>query len=94
MSMQDEYVNDLYNRLSVIVKNDRKYSYSEMGEMIIKNTHAAPGIEYYFQTYPPLIDIAELGASIAYEGTRHHDDIVKQIKYKLQELKSSLPDIR
>lgn len=94
MSMQDEFINDLYNHLSVIVKNDRKYSYTEMGAMIIKKTHAARGIEYYFQNYPPLIDIAELGASLEYEGTTHHQDLIKQIKYKLQELKTLLPDIR
>lgn len=65
-----------------------------MGEFIIACTSAINNAEMYYVKYPPLLDVAELGAALEYEGTVYQGEIIKQIRYKMSELRKLLPDIR
>lgn len=94
MNVENIIINDTYDRISKILKNDQKYTYLEMGEFIIAHTSTIENIESYYAKYPPLLDVAELGAALGYEGTDYQEEIIKQMKYKMSELRRLLPDIR
>jgi hypothetical protein len=92
--MENVLINDLYDRLSKILKNDQKYSYKEMSEFIIACASEQPDIETIYAKYPALLDIIELGAALEHGAADYQEHIRKQAQYKLSELKSALPDIR
>lgn len=94
MSIENIIINDTYDRISKILKNDQHYTYKQMGEFIIACTSAIDNAEMYYTKYPPLLDVAELGASLEYEGTAYQDEIIKQMRFKMSELRKLLPDIR
>lgn len=91
--MTDAVINDLYDRLSKILKNDQQYPHTKVGGLIVSATSMRRGIEAYFDAYPPLLDIAELGAALEYEGSSHHDELLTQISYKMSQLRMLLPDV-
>jgi hypothetical protein len=91
--MKNTVINDIYDRISKILKNDQKYTYSKMGALIITYITSINSIDGYYQNYPPLLDVVELGAALEYEGSEYPDEIVRQIRYKMSELKHLLPDI-
>lgn len=91
--MKNTAINDIYDRISKVLKNDQKYSYTKMGDLIIKYANGMDSINQYYEKYPPLLDIIELGAALEYEGSEHPDEIVRQIRYKMSELRNILPDI-
>lgn len=91
--MKHTIINDLFDRISKVLRNDQKYSYERVGKLIVDSTHRIRDIEQYYTRYPPLVDIIELGAALEYEGSVYQDEIVRQIQYKLQELKVILPDV-
>jgi hypothetical protein len=86
-------INDIYDRISKILKNDQKHSYNVLGGLIVECTIVLDEIDQYYTKYPPLLDVAELGAALEYEGSEYHDEIIKQINYKMRELKGLLPDV-
>lgn len=92
--MENIVINDTFDRISKILKNDQHYTYKQMGALIIAHIATIDNIDYYYQNYPPLLDVAELGAALEYEGTAYQDEIIKQMRFKLSELRKSLPDIR
>jgi hypothetical protein len=91
--MKDIIINDLYDRLSKMLKNDQHYSYKVVAERIAACIADIQQPEMYYVSYPALLDIAELGASLEYAVPGYEDQIVQQIRYKLRELKSQLPDL-
>lgn len=91
--MQNHIINDIYDRISKILKNDQQYPYRTMGRLIIDCIRDVQNIEYYYDTYPALVDVAELGASLEHEGSDYQKEIIAQIKYKLRQLHATLPDI-
>ena len=91
--MKTHIINEIYDRISKILKNDQKYPYVTIGSLIVSSTTARRDINYYFDAYPPLLDIAELGASLEHEGSDYQAEIIEQIKYKMQQLRKMLPDI-
>jgi hypothetical protein len=91
--MKPTIINDLFDRISKVLKNDQQYPYQRVGKLIVDSTSRVRNIESYYSSYPPLIDIIELGAALEYEGSSYQDEIIRQIKYKLQELKAILPDV-
>ncbi|MDB5167831.1 MAG: hypothetical protein JWO55_89 [Candidatus Saccharibacteria bacterium] len=90
--MENRHINELYDQISKVIKNDQKYPYKKMGELIVASANRFKNIEYYYAKYPPLLDVVELSASLEYEGSAHHDEMVRQIKYKMNELMNLLPD--
>ncbi|MDB5187179.1 MAG: hypothetical protein JWM07_651 [Candidatus Saccharibacteria bacterium] len=94
MNMQDVIINDTYDRISKILKNDQKYPYKKMGDLIATYVHALDNVESLYSRYPPLLDVVELGAALGYEGSAYQEEIIKQVKYKLSELRRLLPDIK
>lgn len=91
--MKDTIINDIYDHISTILKNDQQYSYGILGGLIVEYTIGLDEINQYYDKYPPLLDVAELGAALEYEGSGYHEEIMKQIKYKMRELKTLLPDV-
>jgi hypothetical protein len=91
--IEDIQINDAYDRISKLLKNDQQYSYDILGGLIVEYMTSLSEINQYYEKYPPLLDVVELGAALAYEGTRYHEEIMKQIKYKMQELKALIPDV-
>lgn len=91
--MKNIIINNAYDRISKILKNDQHYPYSVLGKLMIECMVAIDKIDQYYEKYPPLVDIAELGAALEYENSKYQDEIIKQIRYKMQELKVLLPDI-
>ena len=91
--MKDTIINDLYDRLSKILKNDQKYSYATIGELISGCIENVEHINSYYDQYPPLVDILELGAAIEYASIEYRQESLQQIRYKMLELKKLLPDI-
>jgi hypothetical protein len=91
--MENRHINELYDQISKVLKNDQKYPYKKMGESIVASTNRINNIEYYYSAYPPLLDVIELSAALEYEGSAYHDEMIRQIKYKMSELKNLLPDI-
>lgn len=91
--MTDAAINDLYNQLKKTLKNDQKYPYSKMGALIVASTSSKRDIDAYFKAYPPLLDVAELGAALEYGGGKHTDELMTQINYKLRQLSELLPDV-
>lgn len=87
-------INDAFVDLSKIIRNDYKFSNLEIGKRICAVVAKIKFIEKYFEAYPPLVDISELGAALAYEGSSHQNELLQQIKYKLSELKPLLPDYK
>lgn len=94
MNMQDVIINDTYDRISKILKNDQKYSYKKLADLIAMHVHALENLESLYSQYPPLLDVVELSAALGYEGSAYQDEIIKQVKYKLSELRQLLPDIK
>jgi hypothetical protein len=91
--MKNTIINELFDQLSKILKNDQHYSTEKVGELMGACISRHRNIEQYYAEYPPLLDVAELGAALGYEGSGHRDEILKQIRYKMAQLKSLLPDI-
>lgn len=87
-------INDTYVDLKKIVRNDYKYTFLELGQRIVEKIGAIKDINIYYDAFPPLVDIGELGAALAYEGSSHHDELLRQINYKLSELKLILPEYK
>lgn len=94
MNIENIVINDTYDRISKLLKNDQHYTYKQMGEFIIACTSSIDNAEMYYAKYPPLLDVAELGASLEYEGTAYQDEIIQQMRFKMSELRPLLPDIR
>jgi hypothetical protein len=92
--MEHDDINAIYDQISKVLKNDQQYSYKKMGELIITCTSTRDNIEQYYDRYPPLLDIAELGASLEHTGTAYSREVIEQIRYKMQQLLSLLPDIK
>jgi hypothetical protein len=92
--MEHETINDIYIRIRRILKNDQHYPYTVVGQRIVGYLTTLREANRYYDSYPPLLDIAELGAALEYEGTVQPTAIIDQITYKLAELKKILPDIR
>lgn len=90
----DTIINDIFDQLSKILKNDQKYSFEQMGGFITAYMSNVKNVESFYVKYPPLLDVAELSAALEYEGSGHKDAVVQQIRYKMSELKHLLPDIR
>jgi hypothetical protein len=91
--MNNRVINDTYDRISKILKNDQKYPYNTVAGLIIKCAAGISRVDDYYAQYPPLLDIVELGAALEYEGSGHHDELIRQIHYKMRQLKALLPDI-
>jgi hypothetical protein len=91
--MENRHINELYDQLSKLLKNDQKYPHKKVGESIVLSASRIENIEYYYSTYPPLLDVIELSAALEYEGSIYSDEMLQQIKYKMTELKNLLPDI-
>lgn len=91
--MKPNVINSLFDRLSKIIKNDQQYPLTRVGHLLVASTASIKDIEQYYEHYPPIIDIVELGAALEYEGSSHHAEVIAQIKYKLQQLSVMLPDI-
>jgi hypothetical protein len=91
--MTNAAINDLYIRLSKTLKNDQKYPYSKIGALIVACTSGKRDINEYFEAYPPLVDVAELGAALEYDGTSQPEELLTQIHYKLRQLAELLPDV-
>lgn len=92
--MHDTIINGTYDKIAKILKNDQQYPFTVIGKRIISCAAALSDIEQYYEKYPPLLDVIELGASLEYEGSTHQSEIMKQIQYKMAELRTLLPDIR
>jgi hypothetical protein len=92
--MEHDDINYIYDQISKILKNDQKYSYKIMGGHIVACTNARQDIGRYFAKYPPLLDVAELGASLEHEGSGYEKETIEQIRYKMQQLLSMLPEIK
>lgn len=92
--MEDTLINDIYDRISKIIKNDQKYTHQKMGKLVIACLTSVAVAESLYANYPPLLDISELGAALEYEGSSHQESILQQMHYKMTELKALLPDIR
>lgn len=92
--MNDIFINDTYDRIAKILKNDQQYSYKVVSEKIVSSVSKLNNIDRYYEKYPPLLDVIELGASLGYEGSGYQAEIIKQIQYKMSELRMLLPDIR
>lgn len=92
--MEDIIINDAYDRISKILKNDHHYTYKEMGEFITSYASTLPAIESIYAHYPSLFDIIELGAALEYGTSVYQEHIRKQAQYKLSELRQALPDLR
>ena len=90
--MEHNDINTIYNQISHILKNDQKYSYAVIGSRIVGCTTVRSDIEQYFNRYPPLLDIAELGASLEHEGSAFERELMEQIQYKMQQLRAELPE--
>jgi hypothetical protein len=91
--MHNTIINDIYDRISKILKNDQKYPYETMGGLITTCTSGVGDIESYYRTYPALVDIMELGGSLEHTDANHQIEIIRQIQYKMQQLRKALPDI-
>lgn len=91
--MKHAFINDIYDHISTILKNDQQYSYDILGGLIVEYTIGLAEINQHYDDYPPLLDVVELGAALEYEGSNNREEIMKQIKYKMRELKALLPDI-
>lgn len=91
--MNNAIINDLYDRLSKILKNDQKYSNKVIAGLIVTCLTAQRDIDQYYSHYPPLVDVAELGAALEYAGVEYQDSTLQQIKYKMAELRTLLPDV-
>lgn len=91
--MEHDNINDIYDRIAKILKNDQKYPYETMGSHIVGCTIVRDDIDMYYDRYPPLLDVAELGASLEHEGTDYQKEIIEQIRYKMQQLRKLLPDV-
>lgn len=92
--MENTTINNLYDRISKILKNDQKYTYTEMSARITASTSTLNDVESYYTTYPPLLDVIELGAALEYNGANYQEQMIEQMKYKMFELKKLLPDVR
>jgi hypothetical protein len=91
--MNNTIINDIYDRLSKILKNDQKYPNNVIAELIVTCLTAQQDIDQYYMQYPPLVDVAELGAALEYASAAYQNDTLQQIKYKMAELRTQLPDI-
>lgn len=91
--MNNIVINDIYDQLSKILKNDQKYSNNVIATLIVKSISTQPDINHYYATYPPLLDVAELGAALEYASLEYQADTLRQIRYKMSELRQLLPDI-
>lgn len=91
--MEYSSINDIYDKISKILKNDQKYDYAAMGSRIVGCTIVLDDINFYYAKYPPLLDIAELGASLEHESHTYQVEMLAQIKYKMTELRKILPDV-
>jgi hypothetical protein len=91
--MNNAVINDIYDQLSKILKNDQKYSNSVIARLLVKCIGAQSDINIYYAAYPPLLDVAELGAALEYASGEYQTDTIQQIRYKMSELKHLLPDI-
>lgn len=91
--MKDTIINDLYDRLSKILKNDQKYTYEKIATLLSSCVADISHINSYYEYYPPLVDIMELGAALEYVSSEYKSATIQQIKYKMLELKRLLPDI-
>lgn len=91
--MTDAAINDLYSQIRKTMKNDQKYPYSKMGALIVASMSSKRNIDAYFEAYPPLVDVAELGAALEHGGGKHNEELIEQINYKLRQLAELLPDI-
>lgn len=91
--MEHDDINAIYDQISKILKNDQKHPFKKMGSLIVGCTIVRNDIEWYYEKYPPLLDVAELGASLEHEGGEYQKEIIEQIRYKMQQLRTLLPDI-
>lgn len=91
--MNNIVINDIYDQLSKILKNDQKYSNSVIAGLIIRCIGSQSDIGLYYAAYPPLLDVAELGAALEYASPEYQAATIQQIRYKMSELRQLLPDI-
>lgn len=92
--MEHDDINTIYDRISKILKNDQKHSYKTMGQLIVNLFSGRADIERYYDLYPPLLDVAELGANLEHVEANHGREVIDQIKYKMQQLLVMLPDLK
>lgn len=91
--MKKIIINDTYDRITKILKNDQRYSYAKISALILQCVESIHDINHYYEQYPPLLDVIELSASIGYPGSGHQAELMQQIRYKMQELRHILPDL-
>jgi hypothetical protein len=86
-------INDTYDRISKILKNDQKFPNDTIGKLIVEYVNGVDESDYYYDKYPPLLDIVELSGSLEHEGIAYQKEVIAQIHYKMQQLRKLLPDI-
>lgn len=78
----------IISRLDEILRNDNNDSADQLGSYIVGATLVRDDIEQYYQQYPLLERIAELGADLeTLGGTSHADEVLAEIRDTFRVLK-------
>lgn len=88
-----EEVQIIISRLDEILRNDNSAPADQLGSYIVGATIARDDIEQYYQQYPLLEKIAELGADLeTLGGTRHADEVLTEIHETFHVLKQQVSE--
>ena len=89
--MVNNAIVEVVNRIEDILKNPKDEPADTLGSYIVGATLVRDDIEQYFEKYPLLENIAELGADLETQaGTEYAKDILAEIENKFRVLKEQV----
>ena len=79
-------INTVYVSLAEIIKNDARRPLDQVGSYVVGSTMAEVGIDSLFEKYPALEEIAEIGASMEWQGEEYLDEYYQRLKILIEKL--------
>lgn len=79
-------IDTVYLSLVEIIKNDARKPLDQVGSYVVGSTMAKEGIDGLFEKYPILEEIAEIGASMEWQGKDYLEEYYQQLKTLIEVL--------
>ena len=79
-------INTVYLSLIEIINNDARMTLDQVGSHVVGATMAEAEIDSLFEKYPVLEEIAEIGASMEWQGKDYLDGYYQQLKALVEKL--------
>jgi hypothetical protein len=87
----DDDINKIIERIEEILLNPANEPIDMLGSYIVGATIVRDDIGRYYEKYPLLERVADLGADLeTLGGSKHADGVLREIKIKFEELKSQV----